>query len=203
MLAIKHFIFGLIQTNTYVISDEQGNALLFDPACQTPSEQQQLLRYLQSLNSNLSSLRIIATHGHFDHLWGAAWATEQFGQPVLVAEADIPLAQHIQEQYNLFGIDATAQAFPIQPLSEEVLALGEHQFTIIPTPGHTPGSICLHEPNEKILISGDTLFHYGYGRTDLPGGSYEQLLASLERLAKLPADTMVYPGHGEIGLITL
>ena len=70
-------------------------------------------------------------------------------------------------------------------------------FELLETPGHTPGSICLYWPDEKVLLSGDTLFQMGYGRTDLPGGNIGQLIDSLEHLFTLPADTLVYPGHGE------
>ena len=69
-------------------------------------------------------------------------------------------------------------------------------FELLETPGHTPGSICLYWPEEKVLLSGDTLFQMGYGRTDLPGGNMGQLIESLEHLFTLPADTLVYPGHG-------
>ena len=72
---------------------------------------------------------------------------------------------------------------------------------VLHTPGHTPGSICLYFPEEKVLFSGDTLFHYGYGRTDLPGGNYGQLIDSLEHLFMLPDDVKVYPGHGDFTTI--
>lgn len=70
-------------------------------------------------------------------------------------------------------------------------------LSLIATPGHTPGSVCLYFPEDKILFSGDTLFRMGYGRTDLPGGNYSQLIRSLQRLFELPSDVRVYPGHGE------
>ena len=72
---------------------------------------------------------------------------------------------------------------------------------ILHTPGHTPGSVCLYWPEEKTLLSGDTLFRMGYGRTDLPGGDMGQLIASLQRLFELPNDTKVYPGHGDFTTI--
>jgi glyoxylase-like metal-dependent hydrolase (beta-lactamase superfamily II) len=118
-------------------------------------------------------------------------------------EADIPMAEAMQQQYNLFGIRATAEAFPIEPLTLSSI----HPFTIIHTPGHTPGSICLYSPSLQggdgvgFLLSGDTLFHMGYGRTDLPGGNMGQLITSLEHLFELPADTRVFPGHGDFTTI--
>ena len=209
MLAVKCFTFGPFETNTYVVSfpsgeDGSGFILLIDPACSNEYEQQQLLNYInrQSIVPRQSSnrqLAIIATHGHLDHLWGAQWATEQWSTPVLMHEADIPMAKAMQEQYDLFGIPAKAQHFPIEKLSQSSINRTSSivKSSIIPTPGHTPGSICLYFPEEKVLFSGDTLFRMGYGRTDLPGGNYGQLIDSLRRLFELPSDVRVYPGHGE------
>lgn len=190
-MKVERFIFGAFGTNTYVVSDDQGAVWLIDPACSNPYEQQVLYAYIHHL-PGMTDLKIIATHGHLDHLWGAKWATEQWHTPVLMHEADIPLAQAMQQQYDLFGVRRTAETFPIVPLS-----LDHWPFTIIHTPGHTPGSVCLYWPEEQVLLSGDTLFQMGYGRTDLPGGNMGQLITSLEHLFTLPAETLVYPGHGE------
>ena len=213
MLQIKHFVFGPFQTNTFVITiddrspmtnDQSPMVLLVDPACSNAYEQQQLFNYInrQSIVNRQSSnrqLAILATHGHLDHLWGAAWATKQWNTPVLMHEADIPLAQDMQGQYNLFGIRATPEPFPIEPLSVNPPKLAD--MSIIHTPGHTPGSVCLYWPEENVLISGDTLFRMGYGRTDLPGGNMGQLIDSLEHLFTLPPSTRVYPGHGDFTTI--
>ena len=204
--------------------------LLIDPACSNEYEQQQLLDYINSVSNavcqcnGLSAQRsvsaavcqrnglsaaggliILATHGHLDHLWGAKWATDRWNVPVLIPEADIPMAKAMQSQYDLFGIRSTAEAFPIEPITKDSLPLGRAGvgFSILSTPGHTPGSICLYSPSLQggdgvgFLFSGDTLFRGGYGRTDLPGGDTSQLIASLRQLATLPPDTQVFPGHGE------
>ncbi len=105
------------------------------------------------------------------------------------------MAQAMQQQYDLFGVHRTAETFEMQPITNDQLPMTNCQ--IIHTPGHTPGSICLYWPEEKILLSGDTLFQMGYGRTDLPGGDMSQLIDSLRRLCALPAETVVYPGHGD------
>lgn len=189
-MKVERFIFGPFETNTYVVSDDAKRAMIIDPACLYPYEQQTLERYIET--AGLTVERIIATHGHLDHLWGAKWATEKWSLPVLIHEADIPMAQAMQEQYNMFGIRTTAESFPIESLQPSAFS-----FQIIPTPGHTKGSICLYWEKEKVLLSGDTLFRMGYGRTDLPGGNMGQLIDSLERLFDLPAEVRVYPGHGD------
>ena len=187
-MTVKAFTFGPFQTNTYVVSVGE-KTLLIDPACSSEYERQVLQNYLESLSVPAT---ILATHGHLDHLWGAKWATERYHTPVLMHEADIPMAHAMQQQYDMFGIPAKAEAFDVEPLT-----VNPSPFTVLPTPGHTPGSVCFYWPEEKVLLSGDTLFCMGFGRTDLPGGNYGQLMQSLETLFALPSDTLVYPGHGE------
>jgi len=204
MIHLKSFEFSYFGTNTYVLNDDEGNALLVDPACSSPYEQRVLEVYLNPFHVRA----ILATHGHLDHLWGAKWATDKWQMPVLMHEADIPMAQAMQMQYNLFGIQATPQPFPMEPFPSSSLPLyggagggfsfiGELGGVLLHTPGHTPGSVCFYWPEEQLLLSGDTLFNNGYGRTDLPGGNIGQLIQSLTSLCKLPAETKVYPGHGE------
>ena len=195
-MTVKSFTFGPFQTNTYVVSDfsrangQEPIVLLVDPACYTEYERQTLANYIDKLTAE-GGLSIVATHGHLDHLWGAKWATERWQTPVLMHEADIPMARAMQDQYTLFGIPGKPEPFPINSLT------AEGGLSVLPTPGHTPGSVCLYWPDEKVLLSGDTLFCMGYGRTDLPGGSSADLTASIRTLFDLPSDVIVYPGHGE------
>ena len=198
-MTVKSFTFGPFQTNTYVVSDfsrangQEPIVLLVDPACYTEYERQTLANYIDKLTAE-GGLSIVATHGHLDHLWGAKWATERWQTPVLMHEADIPMARAMQDQYTLFGIPGKPEPFPIEPLS---FVSPKDGLSVLPTPGHTPGSVCLYWPDEKVLLSGDTLFCMGYGRTDLPGGSYADLIESIRTLFDLPEDVIVYPGHGE------
>jgi len=191
MLEIKTFTFGPFQTNMYVVS-EDDRAVLIDPCCFGEGEQQLLLRYLDSQALHVEA--VVATHGHLDHLWDAKWACAQFGLPVLIHEADIPMAEAMQQQYELFGIPLQAEPFSMEPLASQ---LTPFHFQILHTPGHTPGCVCLYHEPDGVLFSGDTLFRMGYGRTDLPGGNTAQLIQSLNRLFTLPPATRVYPGHGE------
>lgn len=201
MLEIKTFEVGPFGTNMYLVSGESGLTLLIDPACSSLYEQQMLLRYVNSLpfrEGQGLGCQILATHGHLDHLWGAAWACEQWHTPVLMHEADIPMAKAMQAQYDLFGIGGTPVPFPLEPITNNSLPLGRAGvgFSLLSTPGHTPGSVCFYFPEDGVLFSGDTLFQMGYGRTDLPGGDIRQLWRSLDLLLALPPETVVYPGHG-------
>ena len=207
-MEIKTFEVGSFGTNMYLVSDESG-LLLIDPACSSLYEQQMLYRSGSHLEvvCQQRGLTILATHGHLDHLWGAAWACEQWHTPVLMHEADIPMAKAMQAQYDLFGIGGTPVPFPLEPLpvNQSVSPSIHHSaaeprlipsLKILSTPGHTPGSVCFYFPEDGILFSGDTLFQMGYGRTDLPGGDIQQLWHSLDLLLALPPETVVYPGHG-------
>jgi glyoxylase-like metal-dependent hydrolase (beta-lactamase superfamily II) len=196
-MKIKCFTVGLFQTNMYILSNAYNEALIVDPACQTPAEQQVVLRYIEQ--EKLRVCALIATHGHLDHLWGAAWASEQFQMPLLIHSNDMPLAEAMQQQYDMFGMRAKALPFPMDNLQSSVCNLQSKicNFHLLSTPGHTQGSVCLYWPDEHLLLSGDTLFCCGYGRTDLPGGNMGQLMQSLDNLFALPADTRVFPGHGE------
>ena len=193
-MKIEQFTFGPFGTNTYVLTDEDGKVLLIDPACFYEQERQLLYQTITRLLRPDQPLTIVATHGHLDHLWGAKWATETWHTPVLMHEADIPMAQAMQQQYDLFGVQLKAERFEIEEFRSQN---SEFRVQIIHTPGHTQGSVCLYFPEERKLFSGDTLFRCGYGRTDLPGGNYGQLISSLEQLMTLPPETEVFPGHGE------
>ena len=193
-MKIEQFTFGPFGTNTYVLVDEDGKVLLIDPACFYEQERQSLYQTITRLHQPDQPLTIVATHGHLDHLWGAKWATETWHTPVRMHEADIPMAQAMQQQYDLFGVGLKAESFEIEEFRSQN---SEFRFQIIHTPGHTQGSVCLYFPEERKLFSGDTLFRCGYGRTDLPGGNYGQLISSLEQLMILPSETEVFPGHGE------
>ena len=207
-MKIEQFTFGPFGTNTYVLVDEDGKVLLIDPACFYEQERQLLYQTISRLLHPDQPLTIVATHGHLDHLWGAKWATETWHTPVLMHEADIPMAQAMQQQYDLFGVGLKAERFEIEEFksqnsevrfqkSDFRIQMSEFRGQIIHTPGHTQGSVCLYFPEERKLFSGDTLFRCGYGRTDLPGGNYGQLISSLEQLMTLPPETEVFPGHGE------
>ncbi len=138
---------------------------------------------------------ILLTHAHPDHIEAA----DRFDESVLRAISATEHAFMREGGKELFL--ATAATLPSRPfkvlLKEGELRLGDSRFTVIPTPGHSPGSICLYNPKEKLLISGDTLFYLGVGRTDLPGGDVEQLAESVRTLSRLDIE-FILPGHGEM-----
>jgi len=139
---------------------------------------------------------IIATHGHPDHVCGNRRLKEASGAPIVMHEADAVFFSRpeVIKYFSMLGLEASPAA-DIQVLGGDVITLGEEKLQVIHTPGHTPGGICLY--NSPDLFTGDSLFVGGLGRTDFPGGSHSELIASITtKLLTLPPETVVWPGHG-------
>ncbi|HSW86510.1 MAG TPA: MBL fold metallo-hydrolase [Rhabdochlamydiaceae bacterium] len=139
---------------------------------------------------------ILLTHSHWDHIAEAASMKKQLKIPIYI---------HAEDAGNLEspGADGLPLLFPIEGVkadhflsNDQIVPLGEMRIKVIHTPGHSPGCVCFYIENEKTLISGDTLFRGAHGKTSFPTSSPKSMLESLKKLSKLPADTMVYPGHG-------
>lgn len=138
---------------------------------------------------------LLFTHSHPDHIE----ATDRFDDTVLrgIGKAEYRyLREEGKEIFLGTGVQLPSKPFQIL-LNEGELILGNKTFLVIPTPGHSPGAVCLYYQKEKVLISGDTVFYLGVGRSDLPGGDPELLAESIERLAKLPIEYLI-PGHGDM-----
>jgi len=139
---------------------------------------------------------ILNTHGHFDHIGANAALKKSSGAPIYIHPEDKKLLQLASAQGALYGLTVPNSPPADHELDDgQKVQFGEQEFTVLHTPGHSPGGVCFY--TEGLLISGDTLFAGSVGRTDLPGGSHQQLLDSIRtKLAGLPAPTRVIPGHG-------
>jgi glyoxylase-like metal-dependent hydrolase (beta-lactamase superfamily II) len=154
---------------------------------------------LKMLNAHKLTVKyLIHTHGHLDHVSATAAIQQETGAPVLIHEADQILLDNLTLQGTMFGLTAPPAPTVDRHICEgDRIDWGQHTLSVIETPGHSPGGVCLHLEGEKILFAGDTLFQDSIGRTDLWGGDYEQLLDSIrEKLWQLDDDTIVCPGHG-------
>jgi len=147
---------------------------------------------------NLTVKKIIITHAHIDHIAGAHRLKQLTGAPILYNQNDLPLVKMMDIQAGWLGIPTPTVSSPDDTLEDgKLISVTGITGSIIHTPGHTEGSVCLYLPTQTLLLAGDTLFAGTVGRTDLPGGDIRKLLASIhDRLLTLPDEVTVIPGHG-------
>jgi len=192
-MIIETFPVGPLQCNCTLLGDEQaGEAIVIDPG----DEVGRIHRRLTELGLKLK--QILVTHAHIDHVGGALRLKRLTGAPILLNENDLPLLKMMEMQAGWLGIATPETAPPDDPLTDGlVVGLTSCPATVLHTPGHTQGSVCLHFAPLNLLVAGDTLFAGSIGRTDLPGGNFDQILDSIgSRLLALPDETRVLPGHG-------
>ncbi len=195
MLLVDSVIVSPFQTNCYIVAcPKTREGIIIDPG----DEPERILAVVKFHKVNVKA--IVATHGHLDHVLAVKAVKEATGATFFLPELDLPLVQNAHIQARSYGCLAEPVPHPDEFLCEgQTLTIGEISFQVLHLPGHTPGHIALYfdSPHgSKHLFSGDVLFAGSVGRTDLPGGSWEQLQSSLNRLMSLPDETIVYPGHG-------
>lgn len=197
-MEIKTFEFNPLGVNTYVLYDKTRECVVIDASCFFPDEKEVLLNFI--LDNNLVVKHLVNTHLHFDHIFGVNFIASQFGLKLKVHKDDEFLLGNLSEQLQMFGFNSNTDYKPEigDYLTEnDVITFGEQQLKILHIPGHSPGSIVFYNEKEKFAVVGDVLFNGSIGRTDLPGGSFEQLIDGIRRkLFTLPDETEIYSGHG-------
>ncbi len=189
-MKVQRLVVGPIDTNCWIAGDRDGvPAVVIDPAGDAE-------RILDALGDRPVEA-VVLTHGHFDHVGAVRQVMEATGAPLAVHRLDADAASDPSRNLSgMFGERLSAPAPDIVLEDGDEVRAGDVSLRVLHTPGHTPGSICLYAPGH--LFSGDTLFAGSVGRTDLPGGDARALAESIrEKLAGLPDDTEVHPGHGE------
>lgn len=198
MIKVSRFVCNMLQENAYVVSDESCEAVVIDCGALYDMERNAIIRYIK--DNELKPVRLLCTHGHFDHVIGNDTITREFGLKPEVAAEDKHLMNLKKQLKDMMGMDYDNEVPPIGRLltANDIIGFGTHSIKILPTPGHTPGSVTFYIETEHVAFTGDTLFKMSIGRTDFEGGSWTDMTNSLINvLAKLPANTKVYPGHGE------
>lgn len=196
MIKIEKFVVNPLGENTLVVSDDTGECIFVDPGFYYDEEHDEARAYVAE--NNLTPVKIVNTHCHFDHIMGVEFIRNEYSIPFCAHPADAFWVERAVDQGRMFGFDMK----PVGPIDEpvndnDIIKFGNTSLRVIPVPGHSPGHIVLYNEEAGVLIAGDVLFYGSIGRTDLPGGSHNDLITNIkERLFVLPADTKVYCGHG-------
>ena len=195
---IKKFEVNPLCENCYVVSDDTKECVIIDCGCSDEHEWAEIKKYIAS--NDLQVKHLLNTHLHFDHVWGNTFVYRDLGLRPEANYGDLHIYENMDEQIrSVVGVGIPHP--PLPPLGTSLLDGSEVKFgnttlKVITTPGHSRGCICFYAEQDGILFAGDTLFCGSCGRTDLEGGSYEEIMKSLQRLSTLPDETTVLCGHG-------
>ncbi len=198
MAEILQFTFNPFQENTYVVYDNSGACIIFDPGCFDQREKEQLVQEIEK--RELKPVRLINTHCHIDHIFGNQFVADQYNLPLEIHRGEIPVLKAAPQSAMLFGLPNPGKLSPEpEKFIEEgdLVEFGHTRLKAILTPGHSPASLSFYCEADKFLIAGDVLFPGSIGRTDLPGGDFKTLINSItNKLFPLGDEVTVYPGHG-------
>jgi len=197
MIKVHKLTFNPFQENTYILSDETNEAVIFDPGCYERSEQEFLVDYIEKNKLNL--VKLVNTHCHIDHILGNFFVANKYKLGLGIHKDDLATMNAVATYAHVYGFEKyQISPDPAYFIEEgEELKFGNSSLKVIFGPGHCPGHIAFYSEKDKFVINGDILFQGSFGRTDLPGGDFQTLKKTiLEKMFALPDDTVVYCGHG-------
>lgn len=189
-MILKRLAVGPLETNAYIVGDEEtGQAIIVDPG----DEPDRILDEVKQAGLTVQS--VICTHAHFDHIGAAGDIKKETGAKILLHKSDLETYGLAKDQAAFWGCSIDDLPEPDDYLDEgDEIRAGKLRFTVLHTPGHSKGGICLL--GEGVILTGDTIFQGSVGRTDFPGGSIDELKKSFKRIIDLPEKTKIYCGHG-------
>lgn len=198
MIQVHQLTFGPFAENTYILSDEDNNAIIIDPGMYHADENARFFEYINA--QNLKPFRMILTHAHLDHVFGVNWVNETYGLVPEVNQEDKFIYDNAATVAHQYGLKMDSLIAPVVGLEDgSEFEFGGENVRIFLAPGHSPGSVCFYIKSQEVLIAGDVIFQGSIGRTDLPGGSYEVLMSSIRsKVMILPDEVTIYSGHGPI-----
>jgi hydroxyacylglutathione hydrolase len=196
MASVKFFTNNPFYENTYIVYDETGECAIIDPGMETATEQNVVVNFIKS--NNLKPVLLLNTHCHIDHVLGNKFVFDMYGLKPQFNRGELELLDAVIAYAPTMGVNYDPSPLPDVYLPETgTVSFGNTTLKLIFAPGHSPAHLCFYDEKDNILIGGDVLFDGSIGRTDLPGGNYEQLIKNIEeKLFTLPDHCTVYPGHG-------
>jgi glyoxylase-like metal-dependent hydrolase (beta-lactamase superfamily II) len=196
MINIHKFTFNPFEENTYLLVDENKEAIIVDPGNSNSTEDQKLIDFIEG--NHLKVVKIINTHCHIDHVLGVENLKNHFHIPFEIPREEKEVFHAVKTYAAPYGFPQFKESTVDELVDHtDSLKLGTDEFEILHVPGHSPGHVVFYHPQQRFIIGGDVLFYGSIGRTDLPGGNHEQLIRNIkQKLFSLPDEVKVYCGHG-------
>jgi glyoxylase-like metal-dependent hydrolase (beta-lactamase superfamily II) len=200
MLNVISFTFNPVSENTYVLYNDEKDCCIIDPGCYFTAEKEELKTTIEK--TGLKPVLLLNTHCHLDHIFGNKYVSETWGLDLHIHPLEKPVLEFGPVSGEQWGLPFDNYAGPLQYLEPgKNIRLGKEELEVRFTPGHSPGSVSFYyrggSGGEGFILGGDVLFNQSIGRTDLPGGSFEVLINSIQtQFLTLPDETRVYSGHG-------
>jgi glyoxylase-like metal-dependent hydrolase (beta-lactamase superfamily II) len=195
-MKIQTFTVNPFAENTYLLYNDSGAAVVFDPGFMSSEECRAFDGFVSEQKLQLS--RCLQTHCHIDHILGVHYINTKYGLTSELHSLEQSVMESGRQVSSMYGLPYTEGTFAKEHIIENTkITVGNSTCDVLFTPGHSPGSVCFYFEKEGVLIAGDLIFQGSIGRTDLPGGNHETLLESVKKnIFVLPDDTVIYPGHG-------
>jgi hydroxyacylglutathione hydrolase len=196
-MEIYRLEFSPILVNTYVLADKSGECAIIDCGCYDHDEFDELNDLIRE--KNLRPVLLLNTHCHLDHIFGNRFMLEKYNLGSFCHKDEDVNRRSSPNHAKMFGLEMETPPEPSGYITDDQkISFGQTELVAIHVPGHAPGSLAFYSEKDNVVFTGDVLFCGSIGRTDLPGGNYETIINSIKnKLFTLPADTVVYPGHGD------
>lgn len=195
-MKIFRLVFNPIEVNTYILADDSGDCAIIDCGCYDKQECESLEKYIT--DKKLKPVLLLNTHCHLDHIFGNGFVYKKYGLKAFTGEFDEGNRKNAVQHALLFGLSMEMPPEPAAFLEDgQIVSFGKEKLITLHVPGHSSGSLSFYSEKNNCVFTGDALFAGSIGRTDLDGGNYDTLIASITtKLFVLPGATIVYPGHG-------